>query len=95
MGPPVLNGAMSTLLAVICIAASPFVYFVKYFFGMYALTILVCLWNSIVVLPILLSYIVPPLPDRASGDAGKQDEGAIPQAQLELQLEKTSVGENV
>merc|ERR1711988_2075013 len=95
MGPPVLNGAMSTLLAVICIAASSFVYFVKYFFGIYALTIVVCSWNSLVILPILLSYIVPPLPDRASGDAGKQDEGAIPQAQLELQLEKTSVGENV
>jgi predicted RND superfamily exporter protein len=61
MGPPVLNGAMSTFLAVVCIAASPFVYFVRYFFGMYALTILVCLWNSLIVLPIILSYIVPPL----------------------------------
>merc|ERR1711998_674699 len=61
MGPPVLNGAMSTLLAVICIAASSFVYFVKYFFGMYALTIVVCSWNSLVILPILLSFIVPPL----------------------------------
>lgn len=70
MGPPVLNGAMSTLLAVICIAASSWAYFVKYFFGMYALTIVVCLWNSIVVLPILLSYIVRPLPDQAHTSTG-------------------------
>merc|ERR1712046_208588 len=48
MGPPVLNGALSTFLAVVCIATSPYTYFVKYFFGMYALTILVCLWNSLI-----------------------------------------------
>merc|ERR1711988_920071 len=78
MGPPVLNGAMSTLLAVICIAASPFVYFVKYFFGMYALTILVCSWNSLVILPILLSYLSPSLPERSSTATGQSMTLSVP-----------------
>jgi hypothetical protein len=45
---------------VLCIAASDYQYFVTYFFSMYCIIIAVCLWNALVVLPILVSYIAPP-----------------------------------
>merc|ERR1719181_2743084 len=71
MGPPVLNGALSTFLAVVCIATSPYTYFVKYFFGIYAITMAVCSWNALIALPVLLSYIAPRVSEARTDNGSK------------------------
>ena len=58
--PPILNGGLTTFLSILPIAFSEYGYFVKYFFAYYSLLIVLCLGNSLVLLPCILSIVGPP-----------------------------------
>ncbi|XP_039274094.2 protein patched homolog 1-like [Styela clava] len=57
---PVIDGAISTFLGVVMLSGSEFDFIVRYFFQVLAVLVLIGLWNGIVVLPVVLSFIGPP-----------------------------------
>jgi hypothetical protein len=71
MFAPTMDGFILTFLGVFCLAASPFAFIVKYFFYVWCLMLFFCIYNSLVVLPILLSIVGPPAMYSGSGEGGK------------------------
>jgi len=60
MFAPTVDGAILTFLGVLCLSASPFPFIVKYFFVVWVIMVLVTLFNAIVSLPAILSFVGPP-----------------------------------
>ena len=58
MGPAVLNGGVSTLIAFILLLSSDSYFFLT-FFKIFFLTVLFGVWHGLVLLPVLLSLIGP------------------------------------
>ena len=58
MGPAVLNGGVSTLIAFILLLTSDSYFFLT-FFKIFFLTVLFGVWHGLVLLPVLLSMIGP------------------------------------
>jgi len=58
MGPAVLNGGVSTLIAFILLLTSDSYFFLT-FFKIFFLTVLFGVWHGLVLLPVLLSLIGP------------------------------------
>ena len=78
IGPPIVSGGLTTFLSILPVAFSGYKYFITYFFGFYAVLIAVCLANSLILLPALLSF-VGPAAYNAKGDPaspGKSGESA-------------------
>ena len=59
IGPPIVNGGITTFLSILPVAFSGYKYFITYFFGFYSILIVVCLANALVLLPALLSFVGP------------------------------------
>jgi hypothetical protein len=57
LGAATVNGAVTTFLGILPIAFSYYKYFVMYFFIQYVLILVVCLFQGVVVLPVVLSLI--------------------------------------
>ena len=60
MGPAIFASAFTTFLAILPIVGADYEYFQIYFFRMYAMILFVGLFNSLVTLPAILSFIGPP-----------------------------------
>ena len=60
MGPAIFASAFTTFLAILPIVGADYEYFQMYFFRMYAMILFVGLFNSLVTLPAILSFIGPP-----------------------------------
>ena len=58
MGPAVLNGGLSTLIAFILLLSSDSYFFLT-FFKIFFLTVLFGVWHGLVLLPVLLSLVGP------------------------------------
>ena len=58
MGPAVLNGGVSTLIAFILLLSSDSYFFLT-FFKIFFLTVLFGVWHGLVLLPVLLSLFGP------------------------------------
>jgi len=73
MFAPTVDGVVLTFLGVSCMAASPFPFIVKYFFGVWMLMLVFSIFNALVTLPIMLSVMGPPClnTESESGDAKK------------------------
>jgi len=54
LAQPILNGAFTTILAVTPLLFSGFKYLITYFFFQYLVIIALCLWNGLVMLPVVL-----------------------------------------
>merc|ERR1712032_1192463 len=57
--PAVIEGTISTSLSVLPLAFSPFMFIVKYLFGIIEMVILVGVVNGLVVMPALLALLSP------------------------------------
>ena len=57
LGSATVNGALTTFLGIMPIAFSYYTYFVNYFFLQYVIILVVCLFQGVVVLPVVLSFI--------------------------------------
>jgi len=86
MGPAVLNGGVSTLIAFILLLSSDSYFFLT-FFKIFFLTVLFGVWHGLVLLPVLLSLFGPEAylsaststePDRAVATLGKVGEQQSP-----------------
>jgi predicted RND superfamily exporter protein len=75
MFPPMLNGALSSFLAVIPLIFARFPFFRTYYFGMFALMIIVAFVNGMIVLPVVLSLIGPRAFQIHNADAGDRTGG--------------------
>lgn len=64
VGVAVVNGAITTFLGIVMIAASKWPYFRAYFFVQYAVIQAIVLFNGLFVLPLVLSRIGPAPFDR-------------------------------
>ena len=63
MSVPVFNGAFTSFMSVVVLAFSDTRFFRVYFFGFYALMILISMWHAYILLPILLTWFGPsPIP---------------------------------
>ena len=60
MGPAIFASAFTKFLAILPIVGADYEYFQIYFFRMYAMILFVGLFNSLVTLPAILSFIGPP-----------------------------------
>ncbi len=60
MGPAIFASAFTTFLAILPIVGADYEYFQIYFFRMYAMILFVGLFNALVTLPAILSFIGPP-----------------------------------
>jgi len=60
MMAPVVDGGITMFLGVVMLAASPFVFIVKYFFYPWLLIIFFGFFNGIAFLPVLFSLVGPP-----------------------------------
>jgi len=65
MFPPLLDGAISSLVSVVVLAFAKFPFFRLYFFVMSCVTIALSFLNGVVFLPCILSFIAPRGFDRA------------------------------
>ena len=81
IGPPIVNGGITTFLSILPVAFSGYKYFITYFFGFYSILIVVCLANAIVLLPALLSF-VGPAPYGPVGTAGRCSAEGSPAEQV-------------
>jgi len=59
MFPPLINGAITSFIAVIVLAFAKFPFFRLYFFVMIGLMIALAFLNGVVFLPVLLSFVAP------------------------------------
>ena len=59
LGAATINGAVTTFLGIMPIAFSYYKYFLNYFFLHYVLILAVCLFQGVVVLPVVLSLVGP------------------------------------
>ena len=59
MSVPVFNGAFTSFMSVVVLAFSDTRFFRVYFFGFYALMILISMWHAYILLPILLTWFGP------------------------------------
>lgn len=59
LGSATVNGALTTFLGIMPIALSYYTYFVNYFFLQYVVILAVCLFQGVVVLPVVLSLVGP------------------------------------
>jgi predicted RND superfamily exporter protein len=59
MLPPMINGALSSFLAVIVLAFAEFPFFRTYYFGMFSIMIVVAFFNGMMLMPVLLSWFGP------------------------------------
>jgi len=64
---PVIDGAVTMFLGVVMLAASPFVFIVKYFFYPWLFIIFFGMFNGIALLPVLFSLVGPPAVMSAAG----------------------------
>jgi hypothetical protein len=64
---PVIDGAVTMFLGVVMLAASPFVFIVKYFFYPWLLIIFFGMFNGIAFLPVVFSLVGPPAVMSAAG----------------------------
>ena len=78
IGPPIVNGGITTFLSILPVAFSGYKYFITYFFGFYSILIVVCLANALVLLPALLSFVGPAPygPVGTEADRGSAAEGS-------------------
>jgi len=60
MMAPTIDGAITMFLGVVMLAASPFVFIVKYFFYPWLLIIFFGVFNGLAFLPVLFSLVGPP-----------------------------------
>ena len=74
MGPAIFASAFTTFLAVLPLVGADYEYFQKYFFSMYAMILFVGLFNALVTLPAILSFIGPP---ELTEDAVRDSEGVL------------------
>jgi predicted RND superfamily exporter protein len=79
MGPAIFASAFTTFLAVLPLVGADYEYFQKYFFSMYAMILFVGLFNALVTLPALLSFIGPPelVEDAVRDSEGKLDKEMV------------------
>lgn len=77
MMAPTIDGGVTMFLGVVMLAASPFIFIVKYFFYPWLLIIFFGMFNGLAFLPVLLSLVGPPAvmseTGRRTADAGKTD----------------------
>jgi len=101
MGPAVLNGGVSTLIAFILLLSSDSYFFLT-FFKIFFLTVLFGVWHGLVLLPVLLSLIGPEAylsarsskdPETAVGSLGKVGEQQQPPAVGWVGNNNSAVGE--
>ena len=71
IGPPIVNGGITTFLSILPVAFSGYKYFITYFFGFYSILIVVCLANALVLLPALLSFVGPAPYGPVGAEAGR------------------------
>ena len=73
LGSATSNGALTTFLGIAPIAFSAYAYFVKYFFLHYLVIIVICLFQGVIVLPVVLSLVGPAAfePEHTEKDANR------------------------
>lgn len=59
MFAPILDGGLSTFVGIIILAASPFGFVRKYFFGIFMAVIVLGLFNGLALVPVILSWLGP------------------------------------
>ena len=74
MGPAIFASAVTTFLAILPLVGADYEYFVRYFFTMYGMILFVGLFNALLTLPALLSFVGPPHYEKESGEDDDEDE---------------------
>jgi len=78
MMAPTIDGGVTMFLGVVMLAASPFIFIVKYFFYPWLLIIFFGVYNGLAFLPVMFSLVGPPAVKsdafkRTADASGKQD----------------------